>query len=154
MVAELPGSALTKGGMAEVQYFDMAEGDSDGADEYPVFAATPSAGPFSSAPQITTKVPPEYDGTRNWFAYEESIDDWIDITTLPLEKHGPSLKNRLYGDAAIYKPLLDRDLLCGPDDGVTYFKNAMRPHFVKGNQSVFFGGSTSFFGATEDRWTC
>ena len=104
--------------------------------------------------QSTPKIPPAYDGRTSWFAYEESIDDWIDITTLPPEKHGPSLKNRLYGDAAIYKPLLDRDLLCDPDDGVTYFKNAMRPHFVKGNQSVFFGGSTSFFGATEDRWTC
>ena len=65
--------------MAEAQYFDMAENDSDGAEEYPVFAAAPSTGPFSSAPQIVTKVPPEYAGTRSWFAYEESVEEWVDL---------------------------------------------------------------------------
>ena len=72
--------------------------------------------------QSTPKIPPAYDGRSSCFAYEESIDDWLDITTLTPEKHGPSLKNRLYGDAAIYKPLLDRDRLNDPTDGVTYFK--------------------------------
>ena len=33
--------------------------------------------------------------------------------------------------------MLDRDHLNDPNNGVTYYKNAMRPHFVKGNQSVF-----------------
>ena len=87
--------------------------------------------------QSTPKIPPAYDGRSSWFAYEEAIDDWLDITTLAGDKHGPSLKNRLYGDAAIYKPLLDREQLNNEDHGVTYFKNTMRPHFVKGNQSVF-----------------
>ena len=87
--------------------------------------------------QSTPKIPPAYDGRSSWFAYEEAIDDWLDITTLPPEKWGPSLKNRLYGDAAIYKPLLDRGYLVDQESGVTYFKNAMRPHFVKNNQSVF-----------------
>ena len=87
--------------------------------------------------QSTPKIPPAFDGRSSWFAYEEAIDDWLDITTLTPEKHGPSLKNRLYGDATIYKPLLDRTLLVNETDGVSYFKNTMRPHFVKGNQSVF-----------------
>ena len=87
--------------------------------------------------QSTPKIPPAFDGRSSWFAYEEAIDDWLDITTLPGEKQGPSLKNRLYGDASLYKPLLDRDLLNDPATGVAYFKTAMRPHFVKGNQSVF-----------------
>ena len=104
--------------------------------------------------QSTPKIPPAYDGRSSWFAYEESIDDWLDITILPPEKQGPSMKNRLYGDAAIYKPLLDRDLLNDPNNGILYFKNAMRPHFVKGNQSVFCGGSISSSAATADRWTC
>ena len=87
--------------------------------------------------QSTPKIPPAFDGRSSWFAYEETIDDWLDITILPADKHGPSLKNRLYGDTAIYKPLLDRTQLIDAVEGVNYFKNAMRPHFVKGNQSVF-----------------
>ena len=87
--------------------------------------------------QSTPKIPPNFDGRASWFAYEEALDDWIDITTLDAEKIGPSLKNRLTGDAAVYKPLLDRDRLRDADNGVRYFKDTLRPHFVKGNQSVF-----------------
>ena len=42
--------------------------------------------------QSTPKIPPAFDGRSSWVAYEEAIDDWLDITTLPGEKHGPSLK--------------------------------------------------------------
>ena len=98
------------------------------------FAAADQAGPGL---QSTPKIPPSFDGRSSWFSYEEAIDDWVDITTLDQEKQGPSLKNRLVGDAAVYKPLLDRDLLRDPDNGVRYFKETVRPHFVKGNQSVF-----------------
>ena len=86
---------------------------------------------------ITTKVPPMFDGRTSWFSDEEQVDDWIDLTTLDPEKHGPALKNRLLGDAAVYKPLLDRDLLKDANTGVQYFKDVLRPHFVKGSQSVF-----------------
>ena len=30
--------------------------------------------------QVTTKIPPLFDGRTSWFAYEEAIDDWCDIT--------------------------------------------------------------------------
>ena len=68
--------------------------------------------------QCTPKIPPSFDGRSSWFAYEEAVDDWVDISTLDAEKQGPSLKNRLEGDAAIYKSLLDRDRLRDPDHGV------------------------------------
>ena len=74
----------------------------------------------SLAAQVSTKVPPGFDGRTSWFAYEEAIDDWVDFTTLEIDKRGPALKNRLVGDAAVYKPLLDRDLLKNPDRGVQY----------------------------------
>ena len=32
--------------------------------------------------QVTTKIPPGFDGRTSWFAYEEAIDDWCDITEL------------------------------------------------------------------------
>jgi len=93
--------------------------------------------PMNMYQQISTKVPPAFSGTTSWFAYEEAIDDWCDITELEREKRGPALRNRLEGEAAVYKPLLDRDLLRHPLDGVKYFKSSLRPHFVKSSQSVF-----------------
>ena len=85
---------------------------------------------------VTTKVPPLFDGRTSWFSYEELIDDWVDLTTLDVTKHGPALKNRLIGDASIYKSLLDRDHLITAG-GVQHFKDIIRPHFVEGAQSVF-----------------
>ena len=50
--------------------------------------------------QSTPKIPPAFDGRSSWFAYEEAIDDWLDITTLDEDTRGPALKNRLIGSAA------------------------------------------------------
>ena len=86
---------------------------------------------------VTPKIPPSFDGIQSWSSYEEAVDDWIDITTLDPPKRGPSLKNMLKKDASVYKPLLDRDKLKNPDTGVEYFKATLRPHFIKGAQSVF-----------------
>ena len=61
--------------------------------------------------QVTTKVPPAYDGRSSWFAYEDTVDDWVDITELEPEMQGPALRNRLEGEAAINKHPLDRDRL-------------------------------------------
>ena len=72
-----------------------------------------------------------------WFAFEEAIHDWLDITTLTPEKWAPSLKARLVGDASIYAPLLGRERFKDPNDGVDYFQNELRPHCVKGVEAVF-----------------
>ena len=93
--------------------------------------------PIGVFQQVSTKVAPMYNGTTSWFAYEEMIDDWIDVTELEPEKRGPALRNRLGGAAATYKPLFDRDQLQDPANGVAYFKKNLRPHFVKNNSSVF-----------------
>ena len=83
--------------------------------------------------QVTTKVPPGFDGKTSWFAFEDAIDDWCET-----EKWGPALRNRLEGGASVYKRLLDRDDLRQPNGrGVDYFKRTLRPHFVKGAQTVF-----------------
>ena len=107
-------------------------------DPYPSYAASAvHVSPITGYHQVTTKIPPSYDGRMSWFAYEEAVDDWCDITELPADKRGPALRNRLDGEAAIYKTLLDREELRDPDNGVTYFKATLRPYFVKGSQSVF-----------------
>ena len=87
--------------------------------------------------QMTTKVAPAYDGRTSFFAFEDAIDDWCDITELEPEKCGPALRNRLEGDAQQYKRLLDREMLRDPQEGVNYFKRFLRPHFIKGAQNVF-----------------
>ena len=51
---------------------------------------------------LTTKVPPSYDGRGSWFAYEDAIDDWCDITELDNDKRGPALRNRLEGEGSSY----------------------------------------------------
>ena len=83
------------------------------------------------------KIPPSFDGKTSWLADEDAIDDWCDITELDDEKRGPALRNRLEGDAAIYKKILDRDALKNKDEGVLYFKRTLRPFFVKGSVNVF-----------------
>ena len=85
----------------------------------------------------TAKIPPLFDGSMSWFKYEELIDDSLDLTVLEGETRGPALKNRLVGDAELYKGLLDRELLSAAD-GVKYSRDTLRPHFIKGAQSVFF----------------
>ena len=103
----------------------------------PAAMVTYGNSPVSMVQQVTTKIPPMFNGTTSWFAYEEAIEDWCDITEIEPEKRGPALRNRLEGDAAVYRPLLDRDLLRDAITGVKYFKDNLRPHFIKNSQSVF-----------------
>ena len=85
----------------------------------------------------TTKIPTSYNGKTSWFAYEDAVLDWIDITELADIKQGPALKNALRDEAAVYKPLLNREKLKEKETGVKYFRTEMRPRFVKGAQSIF-----------------
>ena len=87
--------------------------------------------------KMTPKVPLQFDGQSSWFEYEDLIDDWLGITTLDADKHGPSLKNALVGSASFYKSMLDNALLRDPDRGLAHFKDTLRPYFVKGVNHVF-----------------
>ena len=91
---------------------------------------------WTAASGITTNIPPLFDGLTSWFKYEELIDDWLDLTVLEAGKRGPALKNRLVGDAEMHKGPLDRESLRA-EDGLKYFKDTLRPHFIKGAQIVF-----------------
>ena len=98
----------------------------------------PHGGPMMMTTQVTTKVPPRFEGKTSWFVFEDACDDWCDITELEQEKWGPALRNRLEGEAFVYKRLPDRDELRQPNGrGVEYFERTLRPHFVKGAQTVF-----------------
>jgi hypothetical protein len=77
---------------------------------------------------MTTKVAPAYDGRTSFFAFEDAIDDWCDITELEPEKRGLALRNRLEGEAQQDKRLLDRDMLRDANDGVNYFLKCGMKH--------------------------
>ena len=91
---------------------------------------------FSARSGITTKMPPLFGGSTSWFKYEELIENWSDLTVLEETNRGPALRNRLVGDAEIHKGLLNRESLRATD-GVKYFRNTLRPHFIKGAHNVF-----------------
>ena len=117
--------------------FDIV--DADGWNLYYSYALrrAPQQPSIHMTQQMTTEVAPAYDGQTSFFAFEDAIDDWCDITELEPEKRGPALRNRLEGEAQQYKRLLDREMLRDPNDGVNYFKRFLRPHFIKGAQDVF-----------------
>ena len=62
-------------------------------DDYESFAMRqrmqPHGGQLMMTTQVTTKVPPGFDGKTSWLAFEDAIDDWCDITELEAEKWGP-----------------------------------------------------------------
>ena len=86
---------------------------------------------------MTPKVPPQFDGQSSWFENEDLIGDWLGITTLVANKHGPSLKNAFKGAASFYKSMLDNALLREPDGGLAHFKDTLRPYVAKGVSHVF-----------------
>ena len=81
---------------------------------------------FSAGSGITPKIPPLFDGSTSWFNYEELIEDWLDLAVLDETKRRQALKNRLVGDAEMYKGLLNRECLRATD-GDKYFRNTLTP---------------------------
>ena len=74
---------------------------------------------------------------------------WI-LQCLKAGKRGPALKNRLVGDAEMHKGLLNRESLRA-ENGVKYFKDTLRPNFIKGAQSVFLWRIYQFIRTKERR---
>ena len=91
---------------------------------------------WAAATRITTKIPPLVNGLPSWFKYEVQIDDWLALAVLEVSERGPALKNKLVGVAEMYTGLLDREPPTA-HDGVKFFKGTLRPHYVKGAQSIF-----------------
>ena len=137
----------------------MISHDEEDLDDFPVEskdrAAEASVGAYraESTDQWTArKWDHDKDSTTFWwihvlgFKHEESIDDWLDLAVLEAEKRGPTLENRLVGDAEMYKGLLDREPLRA-NDGVKYFRDTLRPPLhQRGSECVL---SENFFSSPE-----
>ena len=65
--------------------FDIV--DADGWNQYDSYAMRRASQQPSihMTEQMTTKVAPAYDGRTSFFAFEDAIDDWCDITELEPE---------------------------------------------------------------------
>ena len=92
----------------------------------------------------TRKIPPSFSGQGSWFAYEDTVREWADITTVPEEKRGVTLRSALVGQAAVYKDLLDRNQLLEKYTGVDYFLSVLRTKLIKGASNIFLGRLISF----------
>ena len=103
---------------------------------------------WTAASGTSSNIPPLFDGSTSWFKYEELIDDWLDLTVLEAGKRRPALKNRFVGDAEMYKGLLNRESLRA-ENGVKYFRDTLRPHFIKVAQSVFLWRFYQFISSKE-----
>ena len=76
--------------------------------ENPITTAEFMVGAYraESTNEWTAKIPPSYDGSTSWLKYEEPVERWLDLIVLEFSQRGPALKNRLFGIAEKYKPLL------------------------------------------------
>ena len=66
-----------------------------------------SSDQWTAGSGITTKIPPLFDGSASPVLSTRSADRRLDLTVLEAGKRGPALKNRLVGDAEMYKGLFD-----------------------------------------------
>ena len=83
-----------------------------------------------------------FDGSTFWFKYEELIDDWLDPAVLESRKARTSTEEQTCRRCRnMHKGLLDRESLSA-ENGVKYFRDTLRLHFIKGAQSVFFSGDS------------
>ena len=82
------------------------------------------------------KVPPAYSGSESFFEYEILVKEWCEITSCDKEKRGAYLKNRLWGEAAVYKETMPPDLYQG-EAGPEKLLQFLRPIFIKGATQTF-----------------
>ena len=72
--------------------FDIV--DADWWNQYDSYAMrrAPQQPSIHMTQQMTMKVAPAYDGRTSFFAFEDAVDDWCDITEPEPEKRGPALQ--------------------------------------------------------------
>ena len=109
---------------------------SDDDDEYYRYAMAASHRDEDSNAPFTSKRPPDFDGSKSFFTYEDQVRDWVDMTQFSAEKQGPQLLSKIIGPALIHKALVDRAKLKAAD-GVEYLLEFLRPKYISGKTPVF-----------------
>ena len=65
--------------------------------------------------EFSDKVPPRFDGHEDYAAYREDVSLWINLTSLPKEKHGPAIVGRLLGEAKTAAKTVPSSDICSND---------------------------------------
>ena len=94
------------------------------------------SGDLKPGERFNAKTAPAFNGVERWYIFEELVWDWCDITVIDPDKRGPHLRNRLIGDAIVYKLQMDREKF-KTEDGVKYFLDFLRPLHLKDADAVF-----------------
>ena len=71
--------------------------------------------------KMTPKIAPAFDGSTPFYMYEEIVEEWTSLTTLEPKLWATNLRNRLTGEAAFAKKLVNVEQCKDPDNGVRYF---------------------------------
>ena len=103
---------------------------------YMAEASYGAGGDLKPGERFNAKTAPAFNGLERWYIFEELVWDWCDITIVDQEKRGPHLRNRLTGDAIVYKPQMDKEKL-KTEDGVKYFLDFLRPLHLQDADAVF-----------------
>ena len=98
-----------------------------------------------SSLKMTPKIAPAFDGSMPFYMYEEIVEEWTSLTSLDPKLWATNLRNRLTGEAAFAKKLINVDLCRDPDNGVRYFLAELRPLFVKNAEHMFLWRFMKFF---------
>ena len=84
---------MTSHGDNDYDDIDIADDGWNAHEVYAMRRSTPQSQTIHMTQKMTTKVAPAYDGRTSFFAFEDAIDDWCDITELEAERRGPALLN-------------------------------------------------------------
>lgn len=98
----------------------------------------------SSDNDFSDKIPPSFDGSTSYSAYKEDVLLWINLTSLPKEKHGPALIGRLRDDARMASKGLDVAEACS-EDGANRLLDHLDKSFGTDNMSQLDHDLSAFF---------
>ena len=79
----------------------------------------------------------------SWFLFCEVVQDWLEITVVEPNKRGPSLRNRLAGQARMYVRAFNREKLAS-ENGVEYFLEVLKKEYLRDAPRVFMWRFTNF----------
>ena len=125
-----------------VQFYELDNGDDENEshgnnEDEPELVLMALDDHLRRGSKFTAKVPPLLDDKTSWFAWEEDILDWNDMTTLDVDKRGPAVKQAITGGVIHLKKLLSDRVRLNSTDWHDYVLETLRPQFIKSKDAVW-----------------
>lgn len=85
--------------------------------------------------EFSDNIPPRFGGHNDYGSYLEDVSLWVNLATLPFEKHGPAIIGCLQGDAKTTGKTLSTQQICRPSGVVLIFERLDKAYAIdKTNQ--------------------